>query len=178
MRRPRFARPGELVERYLNADETVIFDEAPDLRSWLWTQWLEVLVAVAVVVIMAVSRDAMVVALGFVMELSLLGVVGWRYLAHLYTRYVLTDHRVLRVCGVLRREYEWISWKKVTDVSVHRTVTDRWLNTATIRIQSANEASGFKEMADVPNPEGFCEAIVELVNAANGPIVVRTRANR
>lgn len=177
MRRWRFARPSDLVARYLNEDEAVIFDEAPDLRSWVWTQWLELTVMVSLVVIIVVARDPMVTTLGFVMELALLAVIGWRYLDHTYTRYVLTDHRALRVSGVFRRDYEWISWKKVTDVSVHRNLTDRWLGTATIRIQSANEKSGFKEMADVPNPSVFAEAILELVNSGNGPVGVRTSSS-
>lgn len=177
MRRRRFARPSDLVARYLNDDEAVIFDEAPDLRSWVWTQWLEIVVMCTIVVIMVVAQDSMVTALGFVMQVGLLSVIGWRYLDHNYTRYVLTDHRALRVSGVFRRDYEWISWKKVTDVSVHRTITDRWLGTATIRIQSANEKSGFKEMADVPNPAVFAEAILELVNSGNGPVGVRTSSS-
>ena len=79
---------------------------------------------------------------------------------------MLTDHRALRVSGVLRRDYEWISWKKVTDVSVHRSLFDRWFGTATIQIQSANEMSKFKAMDDVPNPVSFAETIVDLVNGA------------
>ena len=165
-RRRWVTRPGELAQQYLTDDELIYFDQAPDLRAWIWTQWLDLTVAVVVVGIMLAASDSRVTVLGLIGEIWLLGTLAWRLTDQAYTRYVLTDHRALRVSGVLRRDYEWISWKKVTDVSVHRSLLDRWFGTATIQIQSANELSKFKEMADVPNPVSFAETIVDLVNGA------------
>jgi uncharacterized membrane protein YdbT with pleckstrin-like domain len=165
-RRRWFTRPGELAEQYVTDDELIYFDGAPDLRAWIWTQWLELAVMVSVVVIMLAARETRVTVLGLMGEIWLLATLGWRLADQAYTRYVLTDHRALRVSGVLRRDYEWISWKKVTDVSVHRSLFDRWFGTATIQIQSANEMSKFKAMDDVPNPVSFAETIVDLVNGA------------
>lgn len=164
-------RPDELVDEYLHDHETVLYDKAPQWQAWVWNQWFDLLVAIVVVLIMVVAHDdPLVLGLGFVGELALLGFIGWRYLDHIYTRYVLTDYRVLRLSGVFRRDHEWISWKKVTDVSVHRSISDRWFGTATIRIQSANELSGFKAMTDVPDPLLFAQTIVDLVNASTGPV--------
>lgn len=165
-RRHLVTRPRELAEQYLTDDELIYFDEAPDLRAWIWTQWFDLIIVAVVVVIMFAAQDARVTALGLIGEIGLIGSLAWRLAEQSYTRYVLTDHRALRVSGVLRRDYEWISWKKVTDVSVHRSLVDRWFGTATIQIQSANETSKFKEMADVPNPVSFAETIVDLVNGA------------
>src|SRR4051794_41913833 len=94
--------PRLLLDQVLNDDEAVIFDAAPDLRAWIWTQWLELLVVLVVVGMIVLSDDGRVVALGLVGELVLLGVIGWRCADHLYTRYVLTNHRVLRLSGVVR----------------------------------------------------------------------------
>lgn len=165
-RRHWVTRPAELAEQYLTDDELIYFDEAPDLRAWIWTQWLDLTVAAVVVVIMFAAQDARVTLLGLLGEIWLIATLAWRLTDKAYTRYVLTDHRALRVSGVLRRDYEWISWKKVTDVSVHRSLLDRWFGTATIQIQSANEMSKFKAMDDVPNPVSFAETIVDLVNGA------------
>lgn len=165
-RRHWITRPRELAETYLTDDELIYFDEAPDLRAWIWTQWLDITVMVVVVLIMLGASDSRVTMLGLIGEVALLASLGWRLADQVYTRYVLTDHRALRVSGVLRRDYEWISWKKVTDVSVHRSLLDRWFGTATIQIQSANEMSKFKAMDDVPNPVSFAETIVDLVNGA------------
>jgi len=165
-RRRWFVPPGELAETYLTDDELIYFDEAPDLRAWIWTQWLEIAVMVVVVGIMFAARDSNVTIVGLLGEIWILGLIGWRLADQVYTRYVLTDQRALRVSGILRRDYEWISWKKVTDVSVHRSLFDRWFGTATIQIQSANEMSKFKAMDDVPNPVSFAETIVDLVHGA------------
>lgn len=178
MARVRITRPGELVDEYLHDNERVIYDEAPQWQAWVWTQWFDLLVVVVVVLIMVMSGDPLVLLLGFVGEVVLLGFVVWRYLEHIYTRYVLTDYRVLRLSGVFRRDHEWISWKKVTDVSVHRSISDRWFGTATIRIQSANEMSGFKAMTDVPQPLLFAQTIVDLVNASTGPVDLPSDATR
>lgn len=158
-------RPSHLVEKYLHEDEQVIFDEAPDLRAWAFSQFLDMAVVAALVVIMLMAQDSRVTTWGLLMEIGVLGAFGWRLLGHNYTRYVLTDFRAIRLSGVLRRDHEWISWRKVTDVSVHRTFADRLFGTATIRIQSANEASAFQEMGDVPNPIFFADSIVAMVNS-------------
>ncbi len=161
-----FVPPDQLALTYVTDDETIYFDEAPDLRAWVWTQWLDITVAIVVVVIMFAARDARVTLFGFLGELVLFLQLAWRLADQAYTRYVLTDQRALRVSGVLHRDYEWISWKKVTDISVHRSLWDRWFGTATIHIQSANEMSQFKEMADVPDPIFFAETIADLVKTA------------
>ena len=74
--------------------------------------------------------------------------------------------------GVLTDRLEWMSWKKVTDVSVHRSLADRFNHTATIKVQSANEASGFKAMKGVRDPRDFAQTIADLVNEAHGPIIL------
>ena len=178
MRRTLITRPGQLVEQYLQADEQVIFDAAPDLKAWVINQWFDLMVVGVLVVMMFAAGDSRVTAFGLLFEVVLLGSIAWRYADHAFTRYVLTDHRALRMSGVLRRDHEWMSWSQVTDVSVHRSITDRWFGTATIKIQSANEASGFKEMADVPDPAGFAQTIADMVNSANGPIVIGSGAVR
>ena len=158
-------RPDHLVDQYLAADEEVLFNEAPDLRAWLWLQWPDFLAVIAVIVIMFASWNLTVALLGLLVEVVLLGSIGSRLMIKAYTRYVLTDSRAIRMSGVFRRDHEWIAWKKITDVSVHRSLADRWFGTATIRIQSANELSSFQAMVDVPNPIAFADTIVEHVNA-------------
>ncbi|MFN8051849.1 MAG: PH domain-containing protein [Acidimicrobiales bacterium] len=158
--------PSELVKQALTDGEVVYFDEPPDVKWWLWSQWLDMVVACVVVVMMVASRDGRVIALGLVGEVGILCSMAWRFATHQYTRYVLTNHRALHLSGVIRHDYEWISWKKVTDVSVHRSLLDRWFGTATIRIQSANEMSGFKQMTDVPNPVEFARVIEQRVSGS------------
>jgi len=87
-----------------------------------------------------------------------------------HTRYVLTNYRAIRVSGWLRRNVEWLTWSKVTDVSVRRTIFDRLFGTATVKIMSANEQSGFKAMSDLSHPKVFVGWVTDLVSAKQGPV--------
>lgn len=54
----------------------------------------------------------------------------------------------------------------MTDVSVKRTFWNRFYDTAaTIRIQSANELTGLKDMSDVPEPIVFAKLVADLVHS-------------
>lgn len=157
--------PGHLVDDQLIDGEELEFDEAPDLVLFLASR-LDFFAIIAISIFVVAKADSEAVTL--VGQLGILGCILWLVvllLQRYFTRYVITNLRILRLSGVLRRDYEWIAWNRVTDVSVHRSVVDRLFSTATIRIQSANEHSGFKAMTDIPNPDYFAAQIAELVNA-------------
>lgn len=165
-------RPRRLIDDYLAAGETVVFDEPPDLRAWFAMQWPEHLGILGTVIVMLNAGSTSVLAVAALVLVALVASLAWQIVDRAYTRYVLTDHRVLRMSGTLRRDHEWMSWKKITDVSVQRSMVDRMFGTATIRIQSANEASGFAAMRDVPHPDHFAEIVVGMVNQAQGRLDV------
>lgn len=145
-------------------NEAVIWNVKPHLPSWVLEQSLD-LVVILVALGFALFTDGATSMIAVVAMLGLTGSLLWRFEERRYTRYVLTTHRVIRVSGVMRRDHEWISWSKVTDVSVKRSFFDRLVGTATIVIQSANEMSGFRAMTDVPRPLEFAEMIADQVNA-------------
>jgi uncharacterized membrane protein YdbT with pleckstrin-like domain len=94
-----------------------------------------------------------------------------------YTRYALTDFRVVRSWGILSRRMAWIPWSKVTDVSLAQSMAGRILGYATVRIESANEASGFKEITDLRDPHRFHRLIAEIVEAKQGKTYPRWMAS-
>jgi hypothetical protein len=156
-------RPDEIADSFLLESERVILNEHQSVRAFLLGE-LPVAV-VASVLIVAVSA--------VVPELAWLGVIGWvvliaflsgRALDASFTRYVLTDMRVLRVSGMLNRTVEFIPWAKVTDVSRRETFMQWLVGSATIRIESANERSAFREMTDVHRPDRFYDRLVRLVD--------------
>lgn len=100
----------------------------------------------------------------------LVAAVAWRILDAWYTRYVLTDFRVMRTSGVLDRNVEFIPWRKVTDVSLRRSFWQRLVGASTIRIESANEASQFRAMTDVRNPRDFFVKLQEVMAAFAGHV--------
>lgn len=163
------------VRSSLAEDEQVIHEQGPDARVWLLEQIPEAFIAGVCLVIVVAASSTPVTVIGLVGVTSIIANVAAGYLQRRSTRYVITQYRVIRFSGVFRRDHEWMSWKKVTDVSVRRSLIDRWAHTATIKIQSANEASGFAAMNDLARPLEFAQTVVDLVNASQGkvPIVVR-----
>jgi hypothetical protein len=165
-------RLGPDLEKILTPDEEVIMSIQPAWLVWLLSQWHEVALAGLMLVI---ASKAHIPALWM---LALAGITFQLLtfvrsaLNVLFTRYVLTDYRAIRASGILRRDHEWMSWRKVTDVSVNRSLGDRLFGTATIVLHNANEESGFKELADVPDPVRFGGRIAELVHSTQRRSVV------
>ena len=116
---------------------------------------------------------------GLLVGLAVLGaVIGVRALQAWFTRYVVTDLRVLRVHGVLNRHAEFIPWGKVTDIARTETLFQWMARTATIRIESANERSGLRTIDDVDDPGYFYRVLVEMVDRKQGRIADVHAASR
>src|SRR3954464_11172129 len=96
------------------------------------------------------------------------GTLVVRRLQAWYTRYALTDFRLIRSWGVIKRQLAWMPWSKVTDIRLVQTLAGRILGYATVRIESANEASGFKAVTDLRVPHRFHRVVTEIVNAKQG----------
>ena len=160
--------PNKVVRSYLLPDEIVVFDERPSLVVWMFEQAVLVCSFLLTAIIAWATTEPLVERLGQI-GLVVMGISFVRSLVRrLSTRYVLTDLRAIRVSGFLRRDHEWITWRKVTDVAVRRTLFDRMADTAAIHIQSANEQMAFTAMADVPRPMEFARLVIDLVDRTNG----------
>jgi uncharacterized membrane protein YdbT with pleckstrin-like domain len=130
-------------------------------------------VAIAVVTGFFVGKGGGTIAA--LLGLMVIGVISAilvvRRLQAWYTRYALTDFRLIRSWGVLNRQLAWIPWSKVTDVLLTQTLAGRILGYATVRIESANEASGFKAVTDLRDPHRFHRVVTEMVQAKQGKTV-------
>jgi len=157
--------PDVRVDRSLGEREKLYVSIRPDMRAWLIDQWLHLAAITTCVVIVAGAESGAIRLLGLV---AVVGLTGWLIVDALkvsWTRYVITSHRAMRFSGVLRIDQEYLTWSKVTDVSVERSFLDRLTGTATIRIHTASERSSFKAMRDVGDPMAFAEWITRMVTA-------------
>lgn len=132
-----------------------------------------IIVALALVTGFAVGQGGGTIAaiLGLIVISGVVAVLVVQRLQRWYTRYALTDFRLLHSWGVLKRQLAWIPWSKVTDVSMVQTLAGRILGYATVRIESANEASGFKAVKDLRDPHRFHRVVTEMVQAKQGKTV-------
>ena len=157
--------PDARVVESLGEGEQLLVNDRPDLLAWTIDQWLHLLAIGCCVVITAQAGGGAVAWLGALAAGALsfaLVALAWRVG---WTRYVITSHRAMRFSGVLRTDQEYMTWSKVTDVSVERSLGDRLTGTATIRIHTASERSSFKAMRDVGDPLEFARWITKMVNA-------------
>jgi hypothetical protein len=170
--------PDTIVSAYLVPGERVVLEETRSVRGFFLNQVVWIVLAVVGLAAVAGLGEPLVTALGvlalavFVAYLAVQGLQAW------FTRYVVTDLRVLRVSGVLNRNAEFIPWGKVTDITRSESLLQWWAHTATIRIESANERSGFRAIDDVDDPGYFYRVLVEMVDRKQGRLGDITIAER
>jgi membrane protein YdbS with pleckstrin-like domain len=172
-----FAGPDEILESYLVRDEVTLYDDAPSFNAFLIEQLLPLFLVLlaAIAVILWASNGGSTFVTGLVLiGLGMLTLYLWvERFRQVYTRYVLTSFRVMRISGLVRRENAWIPWGRVTDVRYESTLLGRVLGYATVKIDSANEVSSLKELKNLRNPALFEWRLVELVKAKQGDVKIR-----
>jgi uncharacterized membrane protein YdbT with pleckstrin-like domain len=166
--------PDDIVRSYLVSGERIIHVDKPALDAFLLLRLREVLLATVFFGLfwwsLLTGKGVLVPLLAF---LALDAVLAWlvvRRMQDFYTRYVITSFRVMRVSGILTRRNAWIPWVKITDLSFRQSLLGRMLGYATIRIESANEESGLKDLSDLKDPVRFNRILVEMINAKQGTV--------
>ena len=167
--------PDEVLQSYLTHDEIFILVDEPATSAFLLEASNEILIIVVVALVtgFAVGQGGGAFAgiLGLMVISVITSILVVRRLQAWYTRYALTDFRLIRSWGVVKRQLAWIPWSKVTDVLLVQTLAGRILGYATVRIESANEASGFKAVTDLRDPHRFHRVVTEMVQAKQGKTV-------
>jgi uncharacterized membrane protein YdbT with pleckstrin-like domain len=171
---PLFPTPDEILRTYLVTGERVIHVDRPALNAFVIIQLREVLVAAGLfglfVWALVTGRSTGLALLAFLAFDVVLVWLVVRRLQEFYTRYVITTFRVLRMSGIFTRRNVWIPWVKITDLSFRQSLLGRIFGYATIRIESANEESGLKDLSDLRQPIRFNRILVEMINTKQGNI--------
>ena len=154
--------PDEIVDGYLLRDEVVKLDVSRSFKSWMVDQTIWVTLGLISFVVLATVGSDAAIALGTVIIVALGAFLTVDWLRKRFTRYVITDLRVLRITGVLHRQMEFIPWGKITDVSRSESLLQWLTGTVTIRIESANERSAFRAITDVADPAHFYKVLVRM----------------
>jgi uncharacterized membrane protein YdbT with pleckstrin-like domain len=158
------------VAGYLVPDERVVLEETRSVRGFLVGQIVWIVLGMVLAALLVQALGSVVVPLAVVGLFALGAVIGARALQAWFTRYVVTDLRVLRVHGILNRHAEFIPWGKVTDITRSETILQWVARTATITIESANERSGLRTIDDVDDPDYFYRVLVEMIDRKQGRI--------
>lgn len=163
--------PSRIVGPYLVSGEHVRLDESRSWRGFLINQLHWVVLALIVEVVIASLGLDPLTWLSTLVLAAFFAFLATRAVQAAYTRFVITDLRMLRVSGVLNRHVEFIPWVKVTDVTRSETLFQWLARTATIRVESANENSGFRVIDDVDDPEAFYDMVVQMIATKQGRVI-------
>jgi membrane protein YdbS with pleckstrin-like domain len=171
---PLLLTPDRIVRLFLVTGEARILEEQPALTAFFFEQRRKMLVAAVLfgLFLYGVKSDAVALALvSFIaFDIMLIWLVATR-LQQVYTRYVITTFRVLRLSGIFKRKNVWIPWVKITDLTFSQSLAGRAFGYATIRIETANEDSGLEDLSDIRDPVYFYKVLVEMVNAKQGQVI-------
>ena len=164
--------PDLIVASYLSSQEEVYYDDPPAIQAFLFLNWWEIGLVVALLVTdvyFLISGLRAPFLLTFLAVDVLVIVLVVQRFQQLFTRYVITSSRLMRVSGVVSRQSQSIPWAKVTDLSFRQSLWMRYFGFANVRIESANEATtGLQELRGLKNPLQFNRLMLEMVAAKQG----------
>lgn len=178
-RLPILARPETVMKSHFDSDELRLYEEskasrgdatalvnwsAPSVMAYLVKNWLIPVVLGSMALVTLVTLGFVRNPFGRFFAGALLVVAGVmlvvlevRLWLRTYTRYIVTPDRVIQMQGIVNRSASSIGLLAITDVNDKVGILGQFLDYGTITIESANEASKFRELADVPKPLRFLE---------------------
>jgi membrane protein YdbS with pleckstrin-like domain len=173
LRRKILPLPHELIHEHLGPNEKVRHSDSPSFRAFLFNHiWLFLIALVALIffIVSARSGGRESTAILALVAIVVLFWLGLKRLGDHYTIYVLTNARVLKITGLLTRRVQSIPLGKVTDLSFKQSAMGRLLSYATVRIESANEESGLRDLSGVKDPIEFNKKLVNIVVKSQGAV--------
>jgi Bacterial PH domain len=160
------ASPSRVVKENLGEGEEVILWSRPSIFAYLVKETRLTLQTVAVLVLWLIA----IFVRGFVSTTAIIAFLifdghvlylAYRRLEDLYTLYVFTNQRVMRLSGIFNRDQASIDWLRVVDFGWKQPFLGRLLGYATLRVDSASEKASLAELRDIPGRFKVNKIIVE-----------------
>ncbi|MGH3387267.1 MAG: PH domain-containing protein [Actinomadura sp.] len=85
--------------------------------------------------------------------LALLGRLTWKVITWSIEFFVVTEHRVMLITGVLNRKVAMMPMTKVTDIALERPIVGRFIGYGTFVLESAGQDQALREVEYMPYPE-------------------------
>jgi uncharacterized membrane protein YdbT with pleckstrin-like domain len=148
-------------ERLLSPGEIVNLEFRPHWQRIIVPTLISVAVIAAEIAVLVLVEDtARWIALA-VLALVWLVVALPRYLDWWFTRYIVTNERLIVRAGVLARRGKEIPLEVINDVAFSQSVLERMVRSGDLLIESAGE-HGQSRFTDVPRPEDVQSQIYQL----------------
>ncbi len=168
-----FDTPDEIVESYLGPDEEVLHQDSRAFSAFVIEEPRNLLVPLFSLLLLgtiATQASLEVVLLAFLLlDITVMYLIVKR-LTDLYTRYVLTNFRVMKVSGILSRSNYSVPWSKIQDFTWRQSLRERFFNYATIIIHSAVANQGLDRLDDLRDPHKFYWILEQKVRERQGAV--------
>ena len=168
-----------IVESYLAPGEVVILQDKPALGEFILLglgNLLNVGALVGGAVVLFLLGWFKFALIAFILADILVIRLVSRRIQDYYTRYIITDLRIMRISGVLSRVAYSIPLGKITDVAFSQKWWERRFGYATIEIDSASEKSGLDKLRGLHDPASFNRVLLAMVADKQGFVVPGTAA--
>ncbi len=148
-------------ERLLSPGEAVEVEFRPHWQRIMVPTAITIVAIAAMVAVAALlDEGAMWISLAVVALVWLVTAVP-RYLDWWFTRYVITNERLIVRAGVLARHGKEIPLEVINDVAFSQSVLERMVHSGDLLIESAGE-HGQSRFTDIPRPEDVQSQIYQL----------------
>ncbi len=160
------ASPSRVVRENLGEGEKVILWSRPAIAAYLVKETRLTVQTLAVMVLWVVA----IFVRGFASTTAIIAFLifdghalylAYRRLEDLYTLYVFTNQRVMRLSGIFNRDQASIDWLRVVDFGWKQPFLGRLFGYATLRVDSASEKASLAELRDIPGRFKVNKIIVE-----------------
>jgi len=88
---------------------------------------------------------------------SIIDLISWKY-----TRYILTDQRIIIQHGIIRKEISYIYYDKIVDVVFSQNLLERLMSAGDIQIFGGHEHTPIV-LENAPNPQKIDELINQMM---------------
>jgi uncharacterized membrane protein YdbT with pleckstrin-like domain len=148
-------------ERLLSPGEVVHLEFRPHWQRIIVPTLITLaVIAAAVAVLVLVEDSARWISLAILAVVWLVAALP-RYLDWWFTRYVVTNERLIVRAGVLARRGKEIPLEVINDVAFKQSFLERMVRSGDLLIESAGE-QGQSRFTDVPRPEETQSQIYQL----------------
>ena len=138
--------------RLLSPGERVETEFRPHWKVLIWPVLLLV-VAIVIAVVLAMNVDGLfgwVLPLAVILVALLISVKRWY--RWLFTRFIITNERLILRSGLVARQSKEIPLERIDNISFAQTVGERIFRSGDLLLESAGE-TGQSRYSDIPRPE-------------------------
>ncbi|BAW31275.1 MAG TPA: PH domain-containing protein [Methanothermobacter sp.] len=177
------------------AGEKIIYSTHPRLFLYSSSIILDLIVVVILFYILPFAMEAaakLEYSISSIVNLPLAQIITWIFLIIIliliikaiiyliswkYTRYILTDQRVIIEKGLIKREISYIYYDKIVDVIFSQTFLERLMSAADIQIFGGHEHTPII-LENAPNPQRINQMINQLMRGDYGRASHEKRSER